>query len=191
VIVNFGVPVDERGTAGDVVSTRVVKFGSQAEQIIYLRQVIDEYRGLYAIRERARDIVFRQRYCPPKDKLCQALAIGSWVQRNITYVEELPEIFQTPPTTIAQGYGDCDDMAPLVGCLLEAIGIEAQLVGMEWDDPDGERSYHHIFCQALFSQGGQAYRIPLDTTLGTPVENLTDPIAVSLGRGDNLRVFTA
>ena len=40
--------------------------------------------------------MFHEAGCQPKDKLAHALAIGEWVQKNITYVNELPETFQSP-----------------------------------------------------------------------------------------------
>jgi hypothetical protein len=183
-----------RGFAGDVVTTRVVRFGSQKEQVAYLRSVIDEYRANYAIRSRARDIVFRQRGCRPKDKRAQALALASWVQQNITYVEEKPEIFQTPTSTVAQGYGDCDDHVQILGAMLESIGIDARLVALQWPDRDGGSSvsseyFRHIFVQGCFVEGGRYVCLPLDTTLARSVYDLTDPIEVSRRMGRRVTVF--
>lgn len=178
----WGAPHVDSSLAGDIVTTRKVSFGSQEEQIRYLRQVVDQYRGVYAIRARARDIAFRQRGCAPKDKRCQALAIASWVQDSITYVEERPETFQTPTSTVAQGYGDCDDFVQLIGALLEAIGIEAELVALQWPEADGEY-YRHIFARAVFAEAGRRVRLPLDATLGQSVYDLVDPIEVARARG--------
>jgi transglutaminase-like putative cysteine protease len=140
--------------------------------------MICQYRQLYAIRARARDIVFRQWVNPPKDKASQAIAIARWVQNNITYVEEMPEVFQTPTHTIATGYGDCDDFAPLIGSLIESIGIESELVGMHF-----RNEYRHIFARAVLPNGT---RIPLDATLTAPVDNLTDPIKLAQARGERV-----
>lgn len=184
----WGNPHVSFGVAGDVVTTRKVSFGSQEEQIRYLRSIVDEYRCVYAIRARARDIVFRQRGCAPKDKRGQALAIGSWVQDNVTYVEELPETFQTPTSTVAQGYGDCDDYVTLIGSLLESIGIDAELVALQWPDTDGEY-YRHIYAVASFTERGSQVCLPLDATLGASVYELTNPIRVAQLAGRNLKVY--
>ncbi len=188
-IVQFGAPQIEETVAGDEVSTRRARFRSQADQIQYLRTTVDEWRGSAAIRARARDIVFRVYNCPPRNEAAYAVAIGKWTQANIRYVRELPEVFQTPTTTIALGYGDCDDFATVIASLLEAVGIESELVGMEWDNPGraSGRSYQHIFARAVV--GGR--RIPLDATLQRPVEDLTDPVRIALERGLRLRVLVA
>lgn len=187
-IVSFGA-ASVRGSAatGDTVSERTVRFGSQAEQIIWLRRMVDQYRAVHAIRARARDIVFRQRGCEPKDKVGQALAIGAWVQDTITYVEEMPETFQTPTTTVAMGYGDCDDFSTLIASLLESIGIESELVGMEWDG-----HFRHIFPRAVVrGRTGPAVLIPLDATLSISIYEVTDPIRLAQERGDKVRIFVA
>lgn len=183
-----------RGFAGDVVTQRVVRFGSQKEQVAYLRQVIENYRANYAIRTRARDIVFRQRGCRPKDKRAQALALASWVQNNITYVEEKPEIFQTPTSTIAQGYGDCDDHVQVLGAFLESIGLDARLVALQWADNDGGSSekseyFRHIFVQGCFPEKGRYVCLPLDTTLARSVYDLTDPIETCRRLGRKVTAF--
>jgi transglutaminase-like putative cysteine protease len=188
-VILWGAPRVGSSLAGDTVSTRKVTFGSQEEQIRYLRQVVDQYRCVYAIRARARDIVFRQRGCLPKDKRSQALAIASWVQDNITYVEERPETFQTPTSTVAQGYGDCDDFVQLIAAMLESIGIESQLVALQWPE-DGESYYRHIFARAVFVEGGRRVELPLDATISRSVYDLTDPIRLARETGKRpLTVF--
>lgn len=176
----------EETIAGDEVSSRRVTFGSQPEQILFLREMVNEYRGVAAIRARARDIVFRQYNCPPKDQACHALAIAQWVQNNITYVNELPETFQTPTTTVATGYGDCDDFTSLICALCESIGIETELVGMEWDG-----YFRHIFPRAIIDTDEGEVRMPLDATLSRPVSDLADPITLWLERGHDVQVFVA
>lgn len=191
-LVNFGAATLQTSDAtGATVSSRKVRFGSQQEQIVWLRGMVDQYREVYAIRARARDIVFRQRGCAPKDQLCQAIAIASWVQDNITYVAEMPETFQTPTTTVAEGYGDCDDFTTLIASMCESVGIATELVGLEWGKGD-LRYYRHIFPRAVVAQGGKLYRIPLDATLETRVDGTADPIQIAQMRGvRNLTVFAA
>jgi hypothetical protein len=190
VLVSFGAPeVQSSAATGETVVQRTVSFGSQPEQIAWLRGMVDQYRSVHPIRSRARDIVFRQYVCPPKDQLCQALAIAQWVQNNITYVAEMPETFQTPTTTVAEGYGDCDDFSTLIGALCEAIGIPVELVGMQWGEGAG-RYYKHIFPRALIVRPGKLYRVPLDATLSATVDGTQDPIRIALARGaERLQIF--
>lgn len=190
-LVQYSAPRTERTIAGDVVVTRRAVFRSQADQIAYLRESIDICRGVAAIRARARDIVFRLENCPSHNDAAAAIAIGRWVQANIRYVRELPEVFQTPMATIAMGYGDCDDHVQVVGSLLEAVGIESELVGLEWDAPRGspvKRAFQHIFPRARV---GPRWSMPLDTTLQRPIEQLTDPIRIALARRLRLRILIA
>jgi transglutaminase-like putative cysteine protease len=186
----WGAAQSERTLAGDVVSTRRVHFRSQEEQIEFLRELVDEYRGHAGIRARARDIVFRQANCPPRDEVAYALAIGRWVQSNITYVRELPEQFATPVHTLLIRCGDCDDFASVTASLLEGgLGIESELVGMSWETPaDPGGAFGHIFCRAVV----RGQRIPLDATLEFPIEALTDPIEVGRQRRlPGLRIMVA
>lgn len=191
-LINFGVPSFQSSEAtGATVTERKVSFASQPQQIMWLRGMVDSYRETYPIRARARDIAFRQRSCPPRDPTCQALAIAGWVQDNITYVNEMPETFQTPTTTVAEGYGDCDDFSTLIASMCESLGIATELVGMEWGQ-GAARYYKHIFPRAVVPQGGRVYRVPLDATLTTPVDGTQDPIRIALARGvKNLRIFVA
>ena len=185
-LVQLGAPQREM-TVGGVVTTRRGKFRTQADQIRYLRQMVKEYRGSATVRALARDIVFRQYNVEPRNEVGYALAIGSWVQANVTYVRELPEEFQTPTATIQMGYGDCDDFAVLTCALLEALGIESELVALEWDTPNG-RGFGHIFARANV----RGMRVSLDATLELPIETMTDPVRMAQQmRLPGLRVMVA
>jgi transglutaminase-like putative cysteine protease len=178
-LISFTRPEHEQGIGGDVVSERVLTAPSQEYEVHeVLRSLVNEYRQTYAIRSRARDIVFRVWPTPPKDKRNQALAIARWVQQNIRYVEEMPEVFQTPTHTLATGYGDCEDFACLIASLCESIGIPTELVAMKFR---GE--YRHIFPRAVLP-GGQ--RLPLDATLSAPIDNLTDPLRIARDAGERV-----
>jgi transglutaminase-like putative cysteine protease len=187
VLLRFSPARIEHSIAGDEVATRIGTFGSQAEQIVYLRLVVEEYRKHHSIRQRARDVAFRQYGAEPRDQLAQAVALASWVQRNITYVNELPETFQTPTTTLATGYGDCDDQVQLLGALLESIGIMAELVGLWWEELELGRwigAVRHIFVRGIVRvRGGGLRRVPLDTTTTSPVEELRDPVRIAQQAG--------
>lgn len=190
-IVRFGAEQIEQTVAGDEVAQRVVTFRSQEDQVYFLREMVMQSAPLAAIRARARDIVFRIYNSPQRDEAAYAINIGRWVQAHIQYVHESPEVFQMPTATIALGYGDCDDMVTVVASLLEAVGIESEIVGMEWQHPEG-RAFQHIFARAVIPiSGGGKWRVPLDVTLARPVEDLTDPIRAAMEMGHDLRVVVA
>jgi hypothetical protein len=178
--------VEERDDAQQLPPTvRRLVWRSQAEQIRWLREVVNRYRGNQLIRSKAIDIVFREYGCPPKAKFCQAVAIGRWVQTHITYVNESPETFASPVRTLTWRFADCDDYASLTCSMLESIGIPSQLVGMEWWRPAGGKMFRHIFARALVA----GRRVPLDATLDQDVRRLPNPIAISIRRGDNPRIL--
>jgi len=167
------------------VKVRRIVFPSQHDQIRFLRAMVDRYRGHQLIREKAIDIVFREAKCPPKAKLCHAVAIARWVQKNITYVNEGVETFQSPVRTLTWRRGDCDDFATVEAALCESIGIPCELVGLHW-----RGQFRHIFARAVIPVPGHGVRrIPLDATLNRDVRDLPNPIAISIRRGDNPSVF--
>jgi transglutaminase-like putative cysteine protease len=180
------------------VTMRRAQFDSQAEQIGFLRKLVTAYRSTHTISALARDIVFRQASCPPKKKGAHALAVAGWVQRNVTYVNEGEETFQTPLATLRFGYGDCDDLTTLIASLVESLGIPCELVALGWAERERlfgrpvaagwanvlpTATYRHIFPRAVISSAGQVLRVPLDATLDQPVEWRTDPVALAASRG--------
>ncbi len=186
-------PVD-----GQPVVMRRGQFGTQADQVAFLRQLVTAYRSLHTITALARDIVFRQYNCQPKKRLTHAVALGTWVQQNITYVNEGEETFQTPLATLRFGYGDCDCMTVLIASLAESIGIPCELVAVAWAEPlalfgrrssgawvtvFGPSTFRHIFPRALVRAGGKMRRVSLDATLDQPVEWLTNPVLLAAARG--------
>jgi transglutaminase-like putative cysteine protease len=67
----------------------------------------------------------------------QPQAVLEFVQKTITYQDDRPspwtqldqaERFSGPETTLALGFGDCDDSARLVRGILRALGWDARLV---------------------------------------------------------------
>ena len=118
---------------------------TQAEQVAYLRAVVDVYREREAMRRLAVAIVFDQYHCGRKDKLAQALAIGNWVKDHVTYVEELPERFYLPLRLLAEVHpaADCDDFTVLIASLCESLGITCRLVAASW-----RGGYRHIWPEA-------------------------------------------
>lgn len=177
---------DLEGELGARPSWRLT-FPNQAAQVVWLRRMVDHYRGDPLIRAKAHQIVFELAGCKPRDRLCHCFAIARWVQDNITYVNEGIETFQSPVETLSSRYGDCDDFTTLIASLIESVGIPCQVVALEWD---GE--YRHIFPRAVLAgqgAGGAPLEVPLDATLtGGPVgAPLKNPIAILAARGTAVR----
>ncbi len=64
----------------------------------------------------------------PRSYKAQAAALLKWVQNNIYYINEPSERLQDPTYTLKVGYGDCDDMAILLGSLYESIRLDWRFV---------------------------------------------------------------
>lgn len=62
----------------------------------------------------------------------QARAIQQWVQQNIEYRRDPPdlELVQTPQVTLQLKAGDCDDQATLTAALLQATGHPARFIAV-------------------------------------------------------------
>lgn len=162
--------------------------------------MVNEFRAHPGIRQRAREIVWRIYRCDPSNQVEQALAIGDWVRRNIRYVREIPETFQTPVTTLATKFGDCDDFTTLTCSLLESVGIWSELVGLEWSEEGNDHpwwiralglapdEFRHIFARAKMPSGEV---VPLDGTLPTPIFDRVDPIELAAKNDMRVRVFAA
>jgi hypothetical protein len=161
------------------VITQRAHFGSIAEEVRFLRRMVDAWRGRAWTRETATQIVFREAACAPKVRLCHALAVGDWVKQNITYVNEYPETFQTPRRTVELGAGDCDDATILIASLLEAIGIRTEIVGMKVDG-----KWRHVFPRAIVRlRDGRHILVPIDVTIDAPLREFPDPVARTRARG--------
>lgn len=160
----------------------VVTFRDIDEELSYLRDVVEKWRGAPLIRNLAVDII-RSTGTAPKDKKSQALAIGQHVQNAIYYVHEMPERFQTPAETLRLQAGDCDDTTVLVCALLESIGIPSALVCMNFDE-----EWKHIFPCAVMANGTF---LPLDTTLSDSVGQVVNPVGLAQSRGKIVRLKVA
>lgn len=62
----------------------------------------------------------------------QARAIQQWVQGNIEYRRDPPdvELVQTPQVTLQLRAGDCDDQATLIAALLQSTGHPSQFIAI-------------------------------------------------------------
>ena len=77
-----------------------------------------------------------------EDRVAMAEAVRSWIHDNITYRSDPSEVqyIQDVPVTLAERSGNCDCMAVLASCLLEALGHKTYALGVIWT---GEREATH------------------------------------------------
>lgn len=80
----------------------------------------------------------------------QARAIQVWVQQNIEYRRDPPdvELVQTPQVTMQLCAGDCDDQSVLTAALLQSTGHPTQFVAVGLDG----NPLSHVLTQTLIGQ---------------------------------------
>lgn len=78
------------------------------------------------IRELALSII------PSSAWVSQIRAIQVWVQNNIRYVQDPPnvELVQTPQKTVEYAAGDCDDQSVLTAALLTSVGHPSRFLAI-------------------------------------------------------------
>jgi hypothetical protein len=178
-------------TGGAAFTSAAVQFRDFGEEAATLRRMVNHFTGDLALKEFTLGIL-RDAGAEPKHEADQAIAIGTWVQRNIYYVHEGRETFQRPATTLKLRAGDCDDFSLLISSMLGTIGIREKLVILKIGKGTGARAvgpmrWAHIFPLALVVQAGETHRLTLDATLDLPaypIAALTNPIALVKARGD-------
>lgn len=128
---------------------------SDPQRIKFMRGVAVRAGRDPRIRDLAASIVA---HLPQRAFDLQAAAILKWVQNHIDYLNEPGEILQDPLYTLRVGYGDCDDMAILLGALLEALRLDFRFVlagkragrRLRWHEgepfPQGV-SWSHVYVQ--------------------------------------------
>jgi transglutaminase-like putative cysteine protease len=77
----------------------------------------------------------------------QASSIQAWVQGNIEYRRDPPdvELVQTPQVTLQLRAGDCDDQAVLTAALLQATGHPSQFIAVGMNG----NPLSHVLAQTL------------------------------------------
>lgn len=88
-----------------------------------------------------------------RNKAAVAFILAQWVGKNIKYFYDpyKTETLQTPQSTLELGYGDCDDMAILLGALLMSVGIEPRFRVVGRNHPE------HIFVEAFVNGAWVGY----------------------------------
>ena len=119
----------------------------------------------FHVRQTAIDILL-QRAVRPKDYLGEIKSLFEWVQQNVRYTKDTfrVEVLHSARRMLELLAGDCDDMAILLGAMLESIGHPVRLV-LSGPDPLRQDLFSHIYVE-VFHKGRW---IPLDATMPYPM----------------------
>lgn len=140
------------------------------QTVEFMREVAWNRSRLPEIREAALRILASSG-CQSHDRVCEALAIGRFVQANVRYVKDpLGVELLTDPVTlldqISQGtaQGDCDDMSLLIATLLLSIGIRSKFRMARYTGKRGP--FQHIYVVVYESNAHRVRRrVVLDAIL--------------------------
>jgi len=119
----------------------------------------------FYVRQKAIDILL-EKQVKPKDYLAEMKALFEWVQQHIRYTKDTVqvEVLHSAKRMLELRAGDCDDMAILLGAMLEAIGHPVRLA-LSGPDPLRQDLFTHIYLE-VFHKGDW---IPLDATMPHPM----------------------
>ena len=131
----------------------------------HIRDLIKQGAKDFHVRQTAIDILL-QRAVKPKDYLGEIKALFEWVQQHVRYTKDTfrIEVLHSAKRMLKLRAGDCDDMAILLGAMLEAIGHPVRLV-ITGADPLRQDLFSHIYLE-VFHKGRW---IPLDATMPYPM----------------------
>jgi hypothetical protein len=126
--------------------------------------ILQGTRDFY-VRQKAIDILL-ERGVKPKDYLGEIRALFEWVRDNVRYTKDpfKVELLHASRRMLELRAGDCDDMAILLGALLEAVGHPVRLV-LVGPDPGRPLLFSHIYLEAYH----RGRWIPLDPTMPYPM----------------------
>lgn len=119
----------------------------------------------FCVRQTAIDIL-TQKGVRAKDYLGEIKALFEWVQQNIRYTKDpfRLEVLHSARRMLELRAGDCDDMAILLGSMLEAVGHPVRLI-LAGPDPLRPRLFTHVYLE-VYHKGRW---IPLDATMPYPM----------------------
>jgi transglutaminase-like putative cysteine protease len=119
----------------------------------------------FYVRQKAIDILL-EKGVRPKDYLGEIKALFEWVQQNVRYTKDpfRMETLHSARRMLELRAGDCDDMAILLGAMLEAIGHPVRLI-VVGPDPLRPRFFTHIYAEVYYKGNW----IPLDPTMPHPM----------------------
>src|SRR5262245_57591839 len=129
---------------------------------IFLHQIPEGYRGTlqtvehisdlirkgakdFNVRQTAIDILL-QRAVKPKDYLGEIKALFEWIQQHVRYSKDTyrVEVLHSAARMLELRAGDCDDIAILLGAMLESVGHPVRLV-LTGSDPLRQDLFSHIY----------------------------------------------
>jgi transglutaminase-like putative cysteine protease len=101
----------------------------------------------------------------------QARAIQQWVQHNIEYRRDPPdlELVQTPQVTLQWRAGDCDDQSTLVAALLQSTGHPTQFIAIGMEG----QPLSHVLTQTLIGTSWVAVETIQPRPMGWMPKNIT------------------
>jgi hypothetical protein len=151
----------------------------------HIRDLIKQGAKDFHVRQTAIDILL-QRAVKPKDYLGEIKALFEWVQQNVRYTKDTfrIEVLHSARRMLKLRAGDCDDIAILLGAMLEAIGHPVRLV-ITGADPLRQDVFSHIFLE-VFHKGRW---IPLDATMPYPMGWAPRTLVkktIAIGRSPNM-----
>ncbi|MGH8489132.1 MAG: transglutaminase-like domain-containing protein [Gammaproteobacteria bacterium] len=119
----------------------------------------------FHVRQSAIDILL-QRAVRPKDYLGEIKSLFEWVQQHVRYTKDTfrVEVLHSAKRMLQLRAGDCDDMAILLGAMLESVGHPVRLA-LSGPDPLRQDLFSHIYLE-VFHKGRW---IPLDATMPYPM----------------------
>jgi hypothetical protein len=119
----------------------------------------------FYVRQKAIDILL-ERAVKPKDYLGEIKALFEWVQQRVRYTKDpfRVEVLHSARRLLELRAGDCDDMAILLGSMLEAIGHPVRLV-LTGPDSLRPRLFSHVYLESYH----KGRWIPLDATMPYPM----------------------
>ena len=117
----------------------------------------------FHVRQKAIDILL-EKHVKPKDYLAEIKALFEWVQQHIRYTKDTfqVEVLHSAKRMLELRAGDCDDMAILLGAMLEAIGHPVRLV-LSGPNPLGRTSSLIFICRCFTKVGGSRWMPPCPT----------------------------
>jgi hypothetical protein len=119
----------------------------------------------FYVRQKAIDVLL-ERGVIPKDYREEIKALFEWVQQSVRYTKDpfRVEVLHSARRMLELRAGDCDDMAILLGSMLEAIGHPVRIV-LVGPDPLRPRLFTHVYLEAY----DRGQWIPLDATMPYPM----------------------
>jgi hypothetical protein len=155
---------------GETLTIAEVSFTNEGsspyDKMKQLRRMVDEGANDPRVCELAAAICAP---CAARDSYAEAAAILSWVQSNVKYMDEDPEIFRSANYTATHGYGDCDDGVILAGALCKSIGIGTVVTVLSKRAGLFTWEPFHVYLCAALPKRNPTELVPMETTMKVPL----------------------